>query len=86
MVQTLTAKADARGRVAIPQRIRDAMKISPGDTLFIDYDEEQNVLRYAKGENPFDVLLEHALAKCRAGRTRSIQEFAAEHGIELDGE
>lgn len=36
------------------------------------------------GENPFDVLALHAEAEYRAGRTRSLQSFAAEYGVSLD--
>lgn len=84
MVQTLTAKVDAKGRVSIPQRIREDLEINPGDTLFVDYDEEQKVLRYAKAENPFDILLTYAEEEERAGHTRSLRAFAAENNIALD--
>jgi AbrB family looped-hinge helix DNA binding protein len=84
MVQTLTAKVDAKGRVSIPQRIREELEIGPGDTLFVEFDEEQKVLRYAKAQNPFEALARHAIEEWRSGRTRSIHDFAAEHGIDLD--
>jgi AbrB family looped-hinge helix DNA binding protein len=84
MAQTLTAKVDAKGRVSIPQRIREDLEIEPGDTLFVEYDAEQKVLRYAKAENPFESLARHAIEEWHAGRTRSIYDFAAEHGIDLD--
>ncbi len=84
MVQTLTAKVDAKGRVSIPQRIREDLEINPGDTLFVDYDEEQKVLRYAKAENPFDILLTYAEEEEQAGHTRSLRAFAAETNIALD--
>jgi AbrB family looped-hinge helix DNA binding protein len=84
MVQTLTAKVDAKGRVSIPQRIREDLEIGPGDTLFVEYDAEQKVLRYAKAENPFEALARHAIEEWRSGRTRSIYDFAAVHGIDLD--
>lgn len=84
MASTLTVRVDPKGRLTIPQRLRKSLGIEPGDIFFVDYDEERNVLRYAKAENPFDTLAEHALAERRAGRTRSLREFAAENAVDLD--
>jgi AbrB family looped-hinge helix DNA binding protein len=86
MTETMTARVDAKGRVAIPQRIRKDLNIQAGDTLFVAYDEEERIVRYAKAENPFEALGRHALGEWRAGRTRSITDFAAEHGIDLDAD
>jgi AbrB family looped-hinge helix DNA binding protein len=82
---TQTVRADAKGRLTIPQDLRTGLGIEPGDTFFVEADAEQRVLRFAKAENPFDVLIEHALTEREAGRTRSLREFAAENDIALDG-
>ena len=79
-----TVRVDPKGRLTIPRQLREALGIEPGDTLFVESDEEQKVLRYAKSENPFDVLAQHAINEYRAGRTRNLREFAAENGITLD--
>lgn len=71
-------KVDPKGRLTIPRRLREQLEIEPGDTLFVDVDEEQRVLRYVKVENPFDVLAKHALAERAAGRTRTLRAFARE--------
>lgn len=84
MTSMLTAKVDPKGRVMIPQSVRKELGIEPGDTLVIEYDEKRKVLHYAKAENPFDVLAEHALREHDAGRTRSLRGFAAENNISLD--
>jgi AbrB family looped-hinge helix DNA binding protein len=84
MTSTPTVRVDPKGRLTIPQRLREALGIEPGDIFFVDYDIERNVLRYAKAENPFDALAEHGLAERRAGRTRSLREFAAENAGDLD--
>ena len=42
------------------------------------------MLRYAKPENPFDALAQHALAEHRAGRARDLRAFSAENDIGLD--
>jgi AbrB family looped-hinge helix DNA binding protein len=79
-----TVKVDLKGRLTIPHQLRKLLNIEPGDTLVVDYDEEHKMLHYAKAENPFDRLAEHALAERRAGRTRNLREFAAENDILLD--
>ena len=80
----LTVRVDPKGRLTIPRQIREALGIEPGDTLFVESDQENGVLRYAKPENPFDILAEHAISEYRAGRTRNLRDFAAENGISLD--
>lgn len=79
---TASIKVDAKGRLVVPQQLRDALGIKPGDTMFVDLDG--SVLRYAKAENPFDMLIDHARSERAAGRTKSLREFAAENDIELD--
>lgn len=84
MIGNFSVKVDAKGRLSIPRDLRAALGIQPGDTLFVKRDGE--MLRYAKAENPFDLLAEHAIAEYRAGRTRSLREFAADNNIALDAE
>lgn len=84
MGSTMTVRVDAKGRFTVPQRIRRELGIEPGDTLFVDYDEETKVVHYAKAGNPFDILAEHALTERQAGRTRGLREFAAENDIAVD--
>lgn len=81
---TMTVKVDPKGRLTIPQSLRRALDIEPGDTFFVECDEEQTVLRYAKAQNPFDILARHALDERSAGRTRSPREFAPENDIARD--
>ena len=79
-------KTDAKGRLTIPRHLRKGLGIEPGDTFFLEVDDVRGVLRFAKAENPFDILAEHALAEYRAGRTKSLRDFATENAIALDGE
>lgn len=75
-------KIDDRGRISVPKVLRDKMKVESGDTLFISGDASGLKLR--KAENPFDVVAKHAIKQYKEGRTRSIKDFAAEMGIDLD--
>ena len=84
MVTTLTVKVDAKGRLSIPQRLRAGIGIEPGDTFFVEWDETRKLLQFARVENPFDVLAEHALNEWRSGRTRTLQAFAAANDISLN--
>ncbi len=77
---------DAKGRLAIPSEVRSALGIKAGDVLFLESDVEEQVLHLAKAINPFDGLAEHAVREYEAGRTRNLREFAAEEGIDLNGE
>lgn len=46
-------------------------------------DENEDTAQPAADENPFDVLAEHAENEYRAGRTRSLRDFAGENDIPL---
>ena len=76
---------DEKGRVLIPEAFRKQLGIEAGDVLFVQVDEP-GVLRYARAENPFDILAEYAIRESRAGRTVRLRDFAAEEGIDLDSE
>lgn len=84
MAPTRTVTDDPDGRLTIPPPSSEALGIEPGDTLVVARDDERKLPRYAKTENPFDVLAEHAIEEYRAGRTRGPRDFAAEQGIALD--
>jgi AbrB family looped-hinge helix DNA binding protein len=52
MEATLTVKVDVKGRLTIPQPLRKALGIEPGDIFFVALDETHKGLRYEGGE-PF---------------------------------
>lgn len=84
MAKAVTVKVDPKGRLTIPRHVREGMGIEPGDAFFVEADEARRVLRFAKAENPFDVLADHALREHRAGRSKSLRDFARENDIDLD--
>lgn len=79
-----TVKVDPKGRLSIPAELRKLLGIEPGDTLFVETEDNGQVLRFAKAENPFDGLARYAEQEYRAGRTRSLREFAHEHDADPD--
>ena len=76
---------DEKGRLLIPDAIRKQLGIKAGDIFFVQV-EDTGVLRYARAENPFDVLAEHAIREYHAGRTRNLRDIAREEGVDLDSE
>ena len=86
MAISATVKIDAKGPFTIPPHVREWLGIEPGDTFFLEVDDKRGVLRFEKAENPFDILAEHARAEHRAGRTKSLSDFAIENAIALDDE
>ena len=85
MSQAVAVRVDKKGRLTIPKRIRESANVKPGDRYFVQ--SEGSVLHCAKAdENPFDFLARHAIEEYRKGKTFSIEEVAAELGVELEGE
>ncbi len=84
MSEIMTVRVDAKGRVALPLRLRRRLGLEQGSMLFVQ--ERGGELRFRRAENPFDVLAEQAEAESRAGETINLRDYAAEHGIALDDE
>jgi AbrB family looped-hinge helix DNA binding protein len=47
---TTTLTIDKAGRVVLPKPVRDALQISPGDSLELESSEDRIVLRPARGK------------------------------------
>jgi AbrB family looped-hinge helix DNA binding protein len=46
---TTTLTIDKAGRVVLPKPVRDALQISPGDSLELESSDDQIILRPARG-------------------------------------
>lgn len=84
MSSAYTVKVDPKGRLSIPAELRKSLGIEPGDTLFVEAEDNGQILRFAKAENPFDGLARHAEMEFRSGRTRSLREFVGELDTDHD--
>lgn len=84
MTTTATVKVDQQGRLTIPPHVQRRLGIKPGDTFVVECDDARKAMHFTKAENPFDILVEHALKEYHAGGTRSLRDFAAENSIALD--
>lgn len=78
------ARIDDKGRITLPKSIRKALGLKAGDALFFRYDPQNNQLRIAPAVSPFDILAKHAVKEYKEGRTKTIEEYAEEHNINLD--
>ncbi len=80
--QPEAARIDDRGRISLPKGIRKQMDIEAGDIVFMVWKGGQLEIR--KAMNPFDVLAEKAIQEYEEGKTKKIDDLAAELGIDLD--
>ena len=80
----MTAKMDNKGRLLLPRKLRDSLRLSSGDTLFLQFESKSGIVRLAKASSPFDVLADEAEKELEAGRTTNIREYARKRGITPD--
>lgn len=51
----MAVRIDAKGRVTLPKKIRKALRVEMGDTVFLEYEPKGNLVRLARALSPFDV-------------------------------
>lgn len=78
-------RLDDRGRISLPKHIRQQMGLETGDTLFTRVSSTGS-LEMRKAINPFELLAKDAIREYEAGKTKSIEDLAAELGIDLDSD
>ncbi len=79
---SLAIRVDAKGRLTVPRDIRTRLEIKPGDTMFLR--RTGKVLAFVKAEDPFVALAKHAIEEANEGRTKSLEQYAMERGIDLN--
>ncbi|MGI9861176.1 AbrB/MazE/SpoVT family DNA-binding domain-containing protein [Moorella naiadis] len=78
----MAVRVDSKGRVTLPDNIRIALGIKPGDNVFLKYEPEGNVVRLSRvAEDPLATLWQYAEKEYLAGRTKDLREYAREHGL-----
>jgi AbrB family looped-hinge helix DNA binding protein len=76
-------KVDNKGRVTLPNKLREKLNIQPGDTLFLNETVDETIL-LKKAINPFDMLALEALKEYRNGKTTSFEDLTEEMGVDLE--
>ena len=78
----IPVKVDARGRITIPKKAREAADIEKGDILFMD--SKPGKIEFTRAiEDPLVVLRDYAEQEYAAGRTKNLRDYIAEEDIEL---
>ncbi len=74
---------DNEGRVALPEKIRKALKLEPGSTVLIELEADTNVIHIRPAlDDLVLVIAKQAEEEFAAGKTRSLREYARERGID----
>ncbi len=80
----LAVKVDAKYRIPIPVSVREGF--NAGDTILVR--RKGGILMFAKPTDPFaeaiDALADDAKNQRKSSRSRTLKEYAEEHGIEVD--
>ncbi|HBQ28464.1 MAG TPA: AbrB family transcriptional regulator [Desulfotomaculum sp.] len=82
MANQIAVRIDNKGRVTLPKNIRQALGVDTGDTVFLKYEPEGNLVRMSRAvEDPIAVLWEHAEKEYQAGKTKDLRDYAREQGL-----
>lgn len=74
---------DNEGRVALPEKIREALKLEPGSTVLIELEAGTNVIHIRPAlDDLILVIAKQAEEEFAVGKTRNLREYAREHGID----
>jgi bifunctional DNA-binding transcriptional regulator/antitoxin component of YhaV-PrlF toxin-antitoxin module len=82
----MTAILDSKGRLVVPKQMRDRDALEDGDLFVVDPNSESGTITFVRVENPLVRLVAESRADYEAGNYQSIEEVAAELGVDLDGE
>ncbi len=85
-MHTMTAILDSKGRLVVPKQMRDRDALEDGDLFIVDPDSAVGTITFVRVENPLVRIVAESRAEYEAGNFQSIQEVAAELGVDLDGE
>lgn len=80
------AKIDSKGRIVVPKSKRERDEIESGDLYVLDPNAAVGTITFVKVESPLMRHLAESQADYEAGRYQTIEELAAELGIDLEGE
>lgn len=79
-------KIDSKGRLVVPKSKRERDEIENGDLYMLDPNSATGTITFVKVESPLMRHLAESQADYEAGRYQTLEEVAAELGVDLDGE
>lgn len=71
---------DGKGRFQIPQAVRDALGIKPGDAVFYGYEDGE--VRLRKAEDPYGPVVRMVWVEHASGKTRRLEDVTAEYQVD----
>ncbi|MCO5223393.1 MAG: hypothetical protein M9947_17730 [Thermomicrobiales bacterium] len=79
----ILSKFDAKGRLVVPKKIREEHEIKAGDLYVLQENSEADTITFVKMEKAILQRIAEGEAEHKAGKTVSLDDFAAELGIDL---
>jgi len=79
----IVARVDDKGRLVVPKRVREENHIEAGDLYVLREDSDAGTITFVKIQNEILKRIAEGEAEYRAGLTKSLDEVAAELGIDL---
>lgn len=83
---TVAVRIGSKGRMVLPKEARDRLNVADGDTVFVDIDDRDRVVRLSKAESPLLKHLSESEADYNAGRFKTLEQLAADLGVALGSE
>ncbi len=85
-MSTMITRLDSKGRLVIPKKLREREELENGDVFVVDPNSAAGTITFVKVENPLVKQIAESEADYAAGRYQSLEEVAAELGVNLGGE
>jgi bifunctional DNA-binding transcriptional regulator/antitoxin component of YhaV-PrlF toxin-antitoxin module len=82
----MIAKLDGKGRLVVPKSKRDSDEFKDGDIFVVDPNSAAGTITFVKIESPLLRHLAESRAGYEAGLGLTLEELAAELGVDLGSE
>lgn len=79
----IIARVDDKGRLVVPKKVREENEIEAGDLFVLREDSEAGTITFVKMQDEVLRRIAEGEAEYKAGLTRSLDDVAAELGIDL---
>ncbi len=83
---TMIAKLDSKGRLVVPKQKREQDELTDGDIFVVDPNSASGTITFVKVQSLLERHLAESRAEYEAGLGQTLEELAAELGVDLDSE